>query len=148
MRYGRRVERNPAPFPIGGQQVRNSAAIHARLLAISKRLLRRLQHHVGRVDVPSERRRSGQLSGASFSGGGHGLLVQNPRSWLNASAEFVPTAGATLHYLFSVKRRATAPASWATLRTRESCSNGNTDDVTSNDKFNATVALPSSRRII
>src|SRR5262249_6751430 len=86
MRYGRRVERNPAPFPIGGQQVRNSAAIHARLLAISKRVLRRLQHHLGRVDVPSEKRRAGQLSGASFSGGGHGLLAQNPRSWLNASA--------------------------------------------------------------
>jgi hypothetical protein len=80
MRYRRRVEWNPAPFPIGGQQVRNSAEIHARRLAISKRLLRRLQHHVGRVDVPSEKRRAGQPSGPSFSRGGHGLLVQNPRS--------------------------------------------------------------------
>lgn len=52
----------------------DSAPIRPCRLAVGHRLLRCLQHHLGRADVPPESRRRRQESGPALLGSGDGLL--------------------------------------------------------------------------
>src|SRR5262245_14577082 len=71
-----RVEQHAHRLPNGGDRVGNAAAFYPRWLARGERLLRIMQHDVGRVDVPVEGGRRGEDAGPSVLGWRDGLLSQ------------------------------------------------------------------------